>query len=870
MTEASEVLQGPALPPVAMHDSYGPLLRSFFARYFTPIEFPGEAVEKVRALAEDGTVVYVAPAASLLHFLYLNHVCVRHGLPLAHFVNGIDPVLFQPVSLLWERLRRMGEGEEVVDEEGVQLSRHEMIEAISAGRSALLFLDRPTTITSPHADEDAGGQDLLATLIQLQQTRDAPIHLLPHLIKWDVHPEREDKGVADAIFGQAEAPGFLRTLFLMLRHYRRAVVKVAAPLDLKAFLAEQASHKLGDLVDALQRRLGEQMNLEVYDVAGPRIRPHAEFRDEVLADPMIQDYITEQAGEDEAKLEALKKKAFDMLDEIAAEPRIRWPIMLDKVLNLFWNRMYEGIVVDEAGFERIRQAIRKSPIVFCPSHKSHVDYLVMSQLCLAYKVPLPHIAAGVNLSFWPMGPIFRHSGAFFLRRSFKGEDLYPIVFRTYLRHVMREGFPIEFFIEGTRSRTGKLLSPRFGILSWLLQAFLEGRSEDLQFIPISVDYEKLVEGKAYVRELSGGSKRKEDVAGLFKARKALRTKYGKVYVQVGEPISVRDVLGERSLDRADLSQDDRRLLAQDLAHRILFDINGVSTVTPSALVAFCLLNHRRRGMTHEVMLARARWLLDWVRRRGARLSGVLDDFERALAEAVARFSRDGSITIRDTGDELVYSAVEDRRLALDYYRNNLLHHFVTAAITMTAIESFTVEAVPREALSERIRELSRLFKNEFLFRSERHFEDELQKALDDLAAEGTIRIEDGFVVKQAEATELRRVFCAVLEHFLEAYWLAAKALPQLEGKAQSERDYIGRVLSFGDRLFVQGDLLLRESMSREVIKNAMKTYAERGLVNSYQVEGKRGSFVELTDEARAEGVLDELADSIRVYLRRET
>ncbi len=866
MPEGGEERTRTKLPPVAMHDNYGPFLRSFFARYFNPIRFPEEAVERIRELSRTGTVVYVAPSASILHFLYLNHVCVRHDLPLARFVSGIDPVLVQPVSLLWERLRRLGDEDgEDLEEEDEQRSRRRMIETIRAGQAAMLFLDRPSTIVNPRAEEN---ERLLETLVQLQQTGRSPIYLVPHLVKWNLHPERDDKGVTDAIFGEAETPGFLRTLFQLLRDYRQSVVKVAEPIDLQGFIRSRRENRVPQLAASLEETIQDSLSLEVFDVSGPRIKPHAEFRDEVLADPKIRTFIEAEAGGDKNKAEALRKKAFDMLDEIAAEPRIRWPLALNVALNLFWNRMYEGFVVDQDGFEKIRTAIRKSPVVFCPSHKSHVDYLVLSQLCLRHKVPLPHIAAGVNLSFWPMGPIFRHSGAFFLRRSFKGQDLYPLVFRTYLRYVMKEGFPIEFFIEGTRSRTGKLLGPRYGILSWLFQAFLEGTGEDLQFIPISIDYEKLVESGAYVRELSGGDKRKENVAGLLKARKALRSRYGKIYVQIGDPISVKQVLRERDLEGRELDEQNRRLLVQNLAHRILFEINGVSTVTPSAIVAFCLLNHRRRGMTHTAMLERARWLMEWIRGRGARLSTTLVDFDRALAEAVARFSRDGTISIQDTGLELVYSVVERKRLALDYYRNNLIHLFVPPAISMLAIESFTVDALPLDALSERIRMLSRLFKHEFQFRSERHFAEVLRRALDDLAGEGMIREEDGFVVKVAEASQLRQMFKAILEHFVEAYWLTARTLPVLRDEPLNEKEFLAKGLQLGDRLFVRGDLLLQESVSRETIKNALKTFADRGLVESFKVEGRRGSMVRLLPAATDEA-LEEVAAEIFVYLARE-
>ncbi len=534
------------IKPVAMHDRYGPFLRSFFARYFNPIRFPDEAAERIRSLAEKGTVVYLSRSASLLHFLYMNHACLRHGLPLAQFVSGVDPVLLQPVGLLYERMRILGteEGEEVVEEED-QLCRRQLTYVLDEGQASMLFLQKPSTITSPH---DTGDDDLLDTLIGTQQKSERPIYLVPHLIVWNRHPEKESKGLPDAAFGMHESPGFLRSLYMLLRYGRNAKVKVAEPVNLLEFLGCQSGHDPGKLSRSLHGILDQRLSLEIYDVTGPRIRPSHEFKQEIVNDRKVEDFIAAEGGGNQAKVETLRKKALDMVDEMAAEPRIRWPLALNTMLNWFWKRMYEGIIVDEDGFDRIRASVRKAPLVFCPSHKSHVDYLIMSQACLRYAVPLPLIAAGANLSFWPMGPLFRHSGAFFMRRSFKGNPLYPVVFRTYLRHVMNEGFPIEFFIEGTRSRTGKLLNPRFGILAWLIEAYLEGDEEDLQFMPISIDYEKLVESRAYVRELSGEDKQKEDVAGLVKWRKMLKAKHGNIYIQVSDPLSLKKLLAERGLE----------------------------------------------------------------------------------------------------------------------------------------------------------------------------------------------------------------------------------------------------------------------------------------------------------------------------------
>jgi glycerol-3-phosphate O-acyltransferase len=854
------------LPALAMHDRYGPLLRTFFAQFFDQIKFPPEAAERIRALAAQGPLVYLARSANPLHFLYLNYLCLKQGFPLASFVDGVDPILFQPVSLLLRRMRTLGdESQGYLEAEGEELPKRQLAETLISGQSVLLYLDRPSTLMSPKAQPQ---KDLLATVLKIQTKLQKPITILPHLIIWNKHPEREAKNVADTIFGVPETPGLLRSLYLLLRYNRSMLIKLAEPITIDDFLKEQSSGDPDSWSLTLQRVLAERLSLEVLEVTGPRIRPPAEFKREILSDERIQQTIHAISNDDETRAEALRKQAHDQVDEIAAEPRILWPIFFDKTLNLFWKRMYEGIVVDEEGFDKIRNAIRRSPVVFCPSHKSHVDYLILSQLCLKYSLPLPHIAAGVNLSFWPLGPLFRHSGAFFLRRSFKGDALYPLVFRTYLRYVMKEGFPIEFFIEGTRSRTGKLLNPRFGILSWLIQAFTEGTAPDLQFIPISIDYEKVVESRAYLQELKGAEKTQENVANLVKSGSALKSKYGKIYVQIADPISLREEMGATS-GEISLSENQRHDLTQELAHEILFNINQVATVTPSALLAFCLLTQRRRGVSQDDLIEHATWSANWIRHKGpARFSHTLGDFKRALIEAASRFSHDGLIRIQDTGFELVYSAVEERRLALDFYRNNLIHHFVPAGIFALALESFTVDVVPMEALRERIRELFELFRFEFLFRSKKHFEDQVQRAKRDLLSEGVIREEADFVVKVSEAIERRMLFRGALEHFVEAYWLAARSLTFLLEEPLTEKDLLVKAMRFGDRLYVQGELMFAESISREILRNAVQLFTQRAVIGIPSVEDRKGVLLTVLPPYHSSDALSRIAAEIERYLKR--
>lgn len=856
------------IEPVAMHGNYGPFLRSFFARYFDPLDPGPELVAKLKDLSERGILVWISRSPSLIHFLFVNHICNKHGLPLAGFVEGLNTTPIQPLDILLKRLHRFGQvtGSDI-EEEPASLARRQLETVLQRGRPALLYIDRPVTFTRPSGDNQAR---LLDVLVRMQPKLERTIFLLPHVIIWSIHPERQDRALTDQLFGADQAPGFLRSLYLLLRNYRQAMLKLAEPLDLRQWLAGRSGQAEEQLVEDLESEVRHQIFSEFHDVTGPLIRPPEQFKREILADNKIQQVIEELSGGDDERREVMRKQAYDMVDEIAAEPRIRWPISLDRILQVFWKRMYEGVVLQEEDFERIRRALHRGPVVFCPSHKSHVDYLIISQMCLRQAVPLPHIAAGINLSFWPMGPIFRHSGAFFMRRSFRGDRLYPVVFRTYLRHVMEEGFPIEFFIEGTRSRTGKLLNPKFGILSWLVEANQEGNAPDVQFFPISVDYEKVIESRSYVNELSGGEKRKEDVAALVKSSEHLRSKYGKIYIQVAEQISLQEFFRERNLDPATMTREQRRSAIQELGYSILYGINGVHTVTPSAILAFCLLTHRKRGLAESELLERARWTTDWIRQQGhRRYSATLQDFHRAIAEAATRFARDGLISVKHTGEDAVYAPVEQRRLELDYYRNNIVHHFVPAAIFVLALESFSAEAVPPEKLNERIRELSRLFKYEFLFRSERDFETVVRGATDSLAAHQALSEENGFVVRTRTGAWCRGIFRAVLEHFVECYWLVARELRQLCGGPRHQREFVVQMLRQGERLYTRGDIQLQETLNKEVIKNALRSYQDRGILLSKPATDRKGPCWQLAESWNDEEKLSQLATSLELFLNRD-
>ncbi|MBM4321676.1 MAG: hypothetical protein FJ125_17475, partial [Deltaproteobacteria bacterium] len=458
---------------------------------------------------------------------------------------------------------------------------------------------------------------------------------------------------------------------------------------------------------------------------GPPLKDSAQVKAEILEDAELLAELKQLAEARGRSLTWARSEAVRLLEEIGAKFRISMIQLMFWFFTPIWQRIYHGVEVDEEGLEKVRQAARRGPLVLVPSHKSHVDYLIISYIFHLNNLVPPHIAAGINLSFWPLGAIFRRAGAFFLRRSFKGDPLYGVVFRAYVRKLISEGFAIEFFIEGGRSRTGKLLPPRLGLLSMIVEAALgttEKRPADVTFVPISVGYERIIEARSYTQELGGGHKKAENLGGLLAARRVLNRRYGRLYVSFGEPLALAEVLGPAVSGPAA-----PRRLVQHLGERLVHGIEQAAIINPVALVALALMAHPRRGMAREELLVKVGWLLALARERGLPLSrifadplaplvrrvessreGPLQETAAALAEgasaaaapaahawgaaigeivdeAVELLSREGLVGVHRFRDgEAILTPVETRRLAIDYYKNMGIHLLAPCSLVACA------------------------------------------------------------------------------------------------------------------------------------------------------------------------------------------
>jgi glycerol-3-phosphate O-acyltransferase len=653
-------------------------------------------------------------------------------------------------------------------------------------------------------------------------------------------------------------------MYLFFNHFKESQVVAGEPVDLKRFLADEGDAPDEVLARRLRWQLGGRIESEMRVVLGPQRKGAPRISEEVLKSRKLNAEAREIAREENLPPKVVEKRARQSLKEIAADPK---PWLFDlfvPVLRLVWRRIFDGLDVDLPGLERCREAARKGPLILVPSHKSHIDYLVLSYVFSQNDLVPPHIAAGANLSFFPLGPLFRRGGAFFLRRSFKGDKLYGAVFRAYVRKLLREGNSIEFFIEGGRSRTGKLLAPKLGLLGMMVEAALDDdgqKARRAQVVPISIGYEKVIEEKSYARELAGGEKKKEDLGGLLRATRVLRSNYGRLNIQFDEPFPLGATLRD---DGAMVAWDEdenvvvpsdehaRRLATQRLAHRIVFGINRATAVTPTALVASALLGTGRRGVTRKELLDNARFLMERARAAGGRLAQATVDARGglnldALDRALDLLSGDRDLEVRSGSGTLpgggraldeIYTIPDDRRPQLAFYRNNAIHLYVAEALVALALLGSTAPAagaervVARSLLRERTLTLSRLLKLEFTYRVGATFEtifDDTVASLIQARLLTTEVIGDATPALRAAQIDRLELLAGQVKDFVEAYRVAARAVSELTGPIGS-KDLVKRIHELGERLYLTGNLSRREASIDANYQNAIAYFRERGIL----------------------------------------
>ncbi len=676
--------------------------------------------------------------------------------------------------------------------------------------------------------------DPIKYLIEMQNDLEKPIYIVPQLILYSNNPRRAEPTLTDIIFGSEEKPGKIKRLFTLVKNPKKVFVEICDPINIKKFLDQEDIKPLDIQHQAftLRRLLLQRINRHRQSIIGPVIKSRMELKENILTHDRLQQFILKHAEETETPLRQVQKKASEYLEEIAADYSQNWIRMYDLTLRVMFRILFDGMILDTEGLEKVKKMSHNGPLVLVPCHKSHLDYLIISWLFLYHQLPCPHIAAGKNLSFWPLGTIFRGGGAFFLRRTFKGEPLYAKVFSEYIYKILEEGFNLEFFIEGGRSRTGKLLMPKLGLLSIIIDAFKKGACEDLIFVPVFIGYDRVLEEKAYIHEIEGGQKEPESLKQVIKARKSLKARYGKVYVNFSDPISLKDYLAKNRIHLETLMKQEQTIFCNKIGLHFLHAINNISVVTPHGVMASALLNISKKRFAKNLLVSCLDTYMTHLKATNAILADtlkkdtvnafnqVLDTFvTRKFIERASRVEADES---SETGELLKIH--ENKRPSLDYYKNNCIIFFIPAALTAASIlsrDSFQFTA--SDLLSE-YKFLQVLFSSEFAFDENKPAEQMIRKTLkafiDDSMLIPHPTLPDTY---RLTSSGLRKVkfFARFLKTFFESYLIVLTFFARYPKDSVDAKDQLKKIQSMGNRMYKQKEIERIESLSKISYGNAI-------------------------------------------------
>jgi len=502
-------------------------IHRLLSRYaFAFVHVDAKFVERVRRLAERGTVVFVMRNRSIADYLLIRSVFLREGLPLPEFANELAIGWFR--SLRWvfarivERLSRLhifrqAQREHLADRDtAARLVRagHPLLIFLRAQAAGVRALLRPQRALESKRIGDPYLEDLFVIAAE------RPVYVVPLAPFRGRGYRRRNSRLATLVYSVQDAPSELKKLVTVLFNRRDLSLTIGEEIDLRSFINRYGAEGAASMVRRMTRALQIFLYREERLVWGPPLLPKRVVRELVLGQPALRETMNEIAIERETPVEKVRREAQGYFDEIASNFNGTYFAILAFVFRRIWNRIFRGVEI--TGLDRVADRIREHSVVLVPCHRSHFDYLILSYIFHSEFLSPPHIAAGINLSFFPLGMLFRGAGAFFIRRSFGDNELYKAVFREYLTYLIRDGYTQEFFIEGGRSRTGKILTPKLGMLSAIVNSFLHGVRRDLYFVPVSISYERLVEEEAYKRELLGAEKEKENFLALLRARSVLR------------------------------------------------------------------------------------------------------------------------------------------------------------------------------------------------------------------------------------------------------------------------------------------------------------------------------------------------------------
>ena len=612
------------------------------------------------------------------------------------------------------------------------------------------------------------------------------VRLVPVTILWGRAPSKEDSWFKLLMADEWHSPSVSKQIFNIGVMGRDTVVQFAQPQDLHTLIniahtaqnvsMPNATH-LGEYITSyLKERLDNQRT----SIIGPDLSDKRNITGKILSSPIVQSAIEQEANATGKSIAVVKKEAMGYLGEITSDYSHSVVRFFDHFLTWLWTRLYDGVEVRH--FERVRQLAPDHQIIYVPCHRSHVDYLLLSYVIYKRGLRVPLVAAGENLNIPVVGEILRNGGAFFMRRSFKGNTLYSTVFKEYVHTLMQRAVPIEYFIEGGRSRSGRLLPPKLGMLAMTVNSYLREPAKPVVFIPTYISYERIMEGATYVGELKGKPKESENLLNLAKTAKKIERIFGTVHLSFGEPLHIEHFMNKfnvKTNDNSDENTKKTHAMITNIAVKVMQNINKSAVINPVSLLALVILSTQKSALGETQAIEQ------------------ISLYQR-IAQALP-YDKDTFITDMSAQDILNYGlrlkliermphvlgdmiTVADKQAPLlSYFKNNILHAFILSSFLASLVQrNGWIEKTKISSISEL---LYPFLQSEFFLKfAQRNINNTISQILDVLISEGVlIDLGDDVIgAPQSNSAQYQQliVLASPAQQSLERYFMALTLLSE--------------------------------------------------------------------------------------------
>lgn len=697
---------------------------------------------------------------------------------------------------------------------------------IDAGRG---HTERRCTIVD--VDPESGRSPDAAT-IETVSTADAAVTVVPLRVVWAVGTTLHRSGprLRDLVFGDPRNPRPWLARLIHRRHPDRARPIAARPATIGELRARyddvhaDAEHAIESFGEFVVRLAGVALDVSERRLEGRRYKVPRSVLAGIESSPTYElalHDLAEAAGTSPADV---RLEAHEYLDEMVAAPSTFFIDWTGKITRWIVSLGYGEIVTDPVGLERARDHVRDHPAALLWTHKSHLDGIALMSVMYDHDFPSPHQMGGINMAFRGIAGASRRAGIIFIRRSFADNPVYKMTLQHYLGYLLDKRFPFSWSFEGTRSRTGKLMPPRYGLLKYVVDAAHATRADDLHIIPVAISYDLIGEAGDYVRLEAGQPKPPENFGWFVSYLRRLRTPSGRMYVDFGEPVVVRSTAEAPQ-------QSDLAPIAFEVARRV----NAMVPVTLPALMFTALLGAAPRAMTYGELDAEMRSLISWLHGRGVRMASRFDEAETEELSAMAEIVFDRGIVERHSGgSETVFRIADDKHEVASYHRNTIIHYFVDRALTELALMR-VADREPElrvDAFWNELGWLRDLLKFEFFHTPTTQFANDVRASLDAQAPDWESVLSGSSGEVRAMVQQMSPIVAhATIRQFLEAYWIVADRFARLDGdESLDEATCVDAALGEGRQAFLQQRISSRASIGKQMFKNAYSMLASRGLV----------------------------------------